>query len=156
VPSAAELDEILGVVPEDHVAAYSFAKQVYGTAPLRTAVDHRAEEQRGAEEISRRFLALPEERRDAFAELPMNVMASDLVLSLAELHLSRKHVDVALMLSNCSLSRRPWMPEAYLVNARVRDRAGDIDGARNSLKAALQLRPGWPAAVEYLGALGTP
>lgn len=150
LPPSSDMDELLGVVPEDHLAAASFARQVYGTAPFQSTLDLKLEDQRMADEIARMYQTLPKERREAFADLPMNVMAQDLVLSLAELHFSRKNFDLALMFSNKALLRRPWTPEAHLVNARIRDRIGDLPGARNALKTALILRPGWPPAAEYL------
>ena len=153
VPSTERMDELSGVLPEDQLAAYSFAKQVYQTAPLQSALDHVIEDKAAAEEIAWRFSALPKERRVAFADLPMNMMAHDLVLPLADLHLVRKNLDLALLFGNCGILRRPWSPEAHLVRAKVLDRSGDLEAAKNALKVALELRPGWPPAADYLAAL---
>jgi hypothetical protein len=155
-PSVDEMDSLLGVVPEDHLAAQSFAKQVYDTAPFQSALDRKLEQQRLADEIARSYVALPQERRDAFAELPMNIMAYDIALPLAELHLARKDNELARMFSNLGIQRRPWLPEAYLLNARIRDRLGDLEGTRRALTIALELRPGWSPAAEYLEHLPKP
>jgi Flp pilus assembly protein TadD len=156
IPSSAELDELLGLVPEDDLAAESFTKQVYGTAPFRTCLDLKSEDHRAAEAIARMYQGLPKERREAFADLPMNIMAQDLVLPLAELHLSRKNADLARLFAGKALLRRPWMPEVHLLSARIRDREDDLKGAREALKTALELRPEWPPAADYLRTLPSP
>jgi tetratricopeptide (TPR) repeat protein len=153
VPSDQELATILGATPEDELAAYSFSMQVFQTAPLRGSLDHARQERFTGGEISRLYGSLPTDRRDAFAEVPMNVMSQDLVLALAELHQMRKNPRLASEFASLAVLRRPWSPEAQLVFARACDRRGEVESAKKAVKTALELRPDWPAAAAFQAVL---
>lgn len=156
LPSGDEMEALLGTVDEDDLAAYSFSMQVMHTAPLRAALESARQDQFTSDQIARRFSALSKERREAFADLPMNAMAHDLMLPLAELHLARKQINLASVFSERAVLRRPWSPEAHLLNAKVRDHMGNLQGVAEALKNALALRPGWAPAVAYQAALSEP
>jgi Flp pilus assembly protein TadD len=148
-PKTDELDTILGVAPEDHLAAFSFALQVFQTAPLRGAVDADRQDRFAHTEIQRRFAALPKERQEAFADVPMNVMAADLMLALSQIHFNRRNTALAIEFAERGAKRRPWLPESWLQLAKVVDRTGRTAEVQAAIRNALQLRPNWAEAAAF-------
>jgi lysophospholipase L1-like esterase len=148
-PTLAELDELLGVVPEDELAATSFALQVLQTAPLRGAVDAPRSEEEMVDRIAGLYRGLSSTRQNVFAELPMVRLMTDLVGGLAESHLLHGDVETGLELGERCVVRCPWSAEAHFTLARLRLKSGDFSGARRSAGQAMLLRPEWEEAAGF-------
>ena len=112
VPTIALRDELLGLIPEDRLAAYSAATQVLEAGPLRGSFDHALDRKQLADEIRAMFAALPADDREIFADLSLAQMASELLPALADSHLKQGRVDQAIALLRKHVQRRPWSSKA--------------------------------------------
>jgi tetratricopeptide (TPR) repeat protein len=107
-PSREKLETLLGVVPEDHLAACSSAIEVMQTGPLKSALDARRHQEHIAKLIGEYYYALDPNRREAFADIPMNVMVNDLIGGLAYIHGVRGNRPLSEKFSLLAIVRRPW------------------------------------------------
>jgi tetratricopeptide (TPR) repeat protein len=107
-PSLHELENLVGLVPEDHLAAYSSMIEVLQTGPLKSALDATRHEAYITERIRESYHALDAPRRDAFADIPTNIMLSDLIGALAYIHQVRGNADLSEKFQRLIAVRRPW------------------------------------------------
>lgn len=108
---AASIDDIrqkLGFIPEDDLAAVSFAIQVYQTGPFSRTLDRERHVRFLSDQATRLFEAIPAVRGQVFAELPMDHMSAGLVYFLLERHRAAGNRAVAEELQNCLQRRIPW------------------------------------------------
>lgn len=113
VPSREELETLLGVVPEDHLAAYSSAIEVMQTGPLKSALDAARHEEHIKKLIAEGFFGLDPTRREAFADIPMNIMVNDLIGGLVFIHRVRGNTDLSEEFARLAAVRRPWMVGSF-------------------------------------------
>lgn len=108
VPSREELEDLLGVVPEDHLAAFSSAIEVMQTGPLKSAVDAPRHETSLKNRIQEAYYSLEPDRRETFADIPMNLMVQDLIGALVVFHEMQGHEDLSRQFAQRAKIRRPW------------------------------------------------
>jgi tetratricopeptide (TPR) repeat protein len=152
-PTSEEFDRLLGVLPEDGIAAYSFGVQVVQTPPLDGGLTAAGQEQFLLQRIEERYLALPAVRRESFADLSMSEMSGNLTVALSRAHAARGELETALELAETGVARRPWSRESRLALAQLQVRTGNVPAATETLRRALEIAPGWPPAVELLDRL---
>lgn len=108
VPEDTQLDELLGIIPEDDVAGLSFGLFTLESAPLRGALDAKYQEQWLTNRVAEAFARLPAERQNAFADVPMDVMSTDLVGGLLSSHRKLGNTEFVSELEKVSQLRKPW------------------------------------------------
>ncbi|MDZ4688841.1 MAG: tetratricopeptide repeat protein [Planctomycetaceae bacterium] len=107
-PSRPELETLLGVVPEDHLAAYSSTIEVLQTGPLKAALDAPRHEAEITKRIGECYYELNPARREAFADIPINFMVNDLIGSLTYIHQVRGNAELSQNFARLAAVRRPW------------------------------------------------
>lgn len=101
-------NELLSLIPEDLLAADSFALQVVSSPPMNEAFDSSIHAARLTARISERYGDIPEEDRAAFEDLSMQEIAERLLPALAERLRKAGHVRRANELMKKHCARRPW------------------------------------------------
>jgi lysophospholipase L1-like esterase len=148
----AQMDARLGLLPEDDLAAASFALEAVKTPPLSDAVDSQEVVTFLTRRIGQAYEDLPFDRREAFAQLTMHELQHDLAGSLSRQHAKRNRPEVCLSIAHTVCIRRPWESTAWLLCAQAQLFSDDIQGAKESLAVAQRLDPD-SAAVEELAEL---
>jgi len=108
-PSRPDLETLLGVVPEDHLAAYSSIIEVLQTGPLKAALDASLHEAEITERIKESYYELTPARREAFADIPITFMVNDLIGSLVFIHQVRGNAELSQEFARLAAVRRPWI-----------------------------------------------
>lgn len=111
-PADVEMVAALGVVPEDHLAACSSIMKVLETGPLESALDSDQHKQVVVDQITQLYYELDAPRREAFAEVPMASMATNLIEVLAVIHRHRGNAELSELFSELAKIRRPWNNKA--------------------------------------------
>lgn len=107
-PDIEDMKQKLGFVPEDDLAAVSFAIQVYQTGPFSRTLDRERHVRYLSDKAAELFAAIPEQRGNVFAELPMDQMSAGLVYYLIEAHREANNTRIVEELQGCLQRRIPW------------------------------------------------
>ena len=149
-----ELDDLIGLQPEDSLAGLSFALQAVQTPPLARGLDVREIQATLESEIERVFLTLPTDRRERFADLSLHDMQEDLARALVQRALLTQELDAAYEHAERLVCRKPWSAEAWLLFAHVASRYGRLAEARVAGREVLCLHPAPTTAASILKELG--
>lgn len=106
--SLATARDQLGFLPEDDLAATSFAIRVLETGPFSRSMGRMQQTEFLINRATRLFTSLPEVRRNIFADLPIEQMAGDLPLHLMRSHQLNGDKSFCDVLKNCQAKRMPW------------------------------------------------
>ena len=107
-PSVVEARDRLGFLPEDDLAATSFAIRALETGPFSKTIDRKKQTEFLVERAGNLFTSLPELRRNIFADLPVEQMADDMLQHLFKSHKRRGDRDFCEVLERCQRKRTPW------------------------------------------------
>ncbi|MEJ7595904.1 MAG: tetratricopeptide repeat protein [Planctomycetaceae bacterium] len=108
VPDAAEARDLLGFLPEDDLAATSFAIRALETGPFSRTIDRKKQTEFLVDRAAKLFTALPELRRNIFADLPVEHMADDMLQHLLKSHKRSGDRDFCEVIERCQQKRSPW------------------------------------------------
>ncbi len=109
-PQPDELKELLGFLPEDDIAATSFAMQVFETGPFMNTLDKQRHIDHLTQRTAQIFESLPETRANIFADLKMTQMSHRLLFHLATEHRNKHNDDFVIPLRDSQQRRTPWAP----------------------------------------------
>lgn len=100
-----KMKEELAHLTEDDLFAYSMTIEVLKTAPFRECLDLERQFERTANVIGGLYLELPEERRELFADLSMDLMGQNLVHNLKKAYEQAGHAKIAQKLEEIEALR---------------------------------------------------
>jgi len=149
----ADLDQRLGLLPEDELVGLSLALETVQTAPLSGALDAARVEDRLLDDIRTVYRSWPASRADLFAELSMHELQQALIPSLTRRRLAEGMAEDALHAARAGVVRRPWDPISWLWLAESHAACGQPAEAESACRRALELEPDWAPAVTLLVAL---
>ena len=153
VPSLEQRDELLGVVPQDHLGAHSFALQLLDTSPIDGASDIQRHVQFIKSRIQALYVELVPQEREFFADATMIEIGTDLLRTLGERYVAEGLRQQGLRLLERNVRRRPWSAEAHLALARCLLALGERGKAREVARDVLELAPHAAESQELLDAL---
>ena len=107
VPGLVEASDLLGFLPEDDLAATSFAIRALETGPFSKTIDRKKQTEFLVNRAGKLFTSLPELRRNIFADLPVEHMADDMLQHLLEAHKRRGDRDFCEVIERCQQKRMP-------------------------------------------------
>ncbi len=138
VPSDAERDEWLGLVPEDHLVALYLASFIGEELPFSQSLDAKDHAVALKSKIAALEQSLDPERLQRFHSLPNPVKTDDLIDGLGRMHLGLNDPQSAFDLFQRSTRRRPWMPNGYVFCAVAAQMQGHLTQSRDSLLQSTQ------------------
>ena len=150
VPSNADLDRLLGIIPQDELAGLSIALETLKTAPLNGAVDVDRHIDRIVSRVKESFFALSVEDQNAFSRLTSEAMVSNLLPNLASSFAASKDWDAAIDVFRKSLVRNPTSVSAHLNLAHLLIQRGQQQEVGEILRRAQQLAPEDPQVADLL------
>lgn len=105
------MEDDLGYIVEDDMAAMSFAILVLQTNPFSTTLDREAHLKSLGSRIGNLLATLPDARKQIFMSLNMDHMSGDLLRVLKSLHRDRGDVGFSGELYRAQKLRKPWVFE---------------------------------------------
>lgn len=139
LPSQAEMEQQLDAIPQDHLAALSFALQILSTPPMNGALDREQHQKVLADELAARFRALSPRDQQIFADLSMEQISTELLLTLGVRLLEQNRPGEAVAILQKNARRRSWSAQAHLALAQCHLAIGNASAAAASLKTAEDL-----------------
>lgn len=109
VASSNEMQKSLGFLPEDDLAATSFAIEVLQTGPFAQTADRQSHIEFLTQRAGRLFELVPSDRRDVFAELSLNQMSGALPQHLLAEFEERGNKQAVELMRQCWKLRKPWL-----------------------------------------------
>ena len=134
-----QLDELLGILPEDDLAGVSFALQTVQTPPLSQGVDVARLEEHLLAKVRGLYELLPPRRREWFADLSMHDLQQDLIAGLVRESVQSGDLEEARRFAHTGTIRRPWSADAWRRLARAAGLSGGDDESRAASTEANRL-----------------
>lgn len=142
VPTDSGMDQLLGLLPEDHISGLSYALKVMNVFPMTKTFDVNMHQDAIVAKIQQQFGLLDMEQQQVFANLSLDDMASRLAAALGDHFRDQRQFTRELFYRRCDQIRRPWDSEVAFCLARCLARLdNDRTEAIESCRRALQLNP---------------
>lgn len=106
--SLADAGDQLGFLPEDDLAATSFAIRVLETGPFSKSIGREQQREFLINRATKLFTSLSELRKNVFADLPIEQMAENLPENLLRSHQVNGDKSFCDVLRICQAKRKPW------------------------------------------------
>ncbi len=110
-PDLSTVHEALGFLPEDDLAAMSFAILVLQTKPFSTTLDRETHLKFLGGRIAATLDSLPEARRNIFMSLNLDHMSGDLLQTLSSMHREQENFRFLAALIRAQKRRKSWESE---------------------------------------------
>ena len=142
VPTDPGMDQLLGLLPEDHLSGLSYALKVMSVFPMTKTFDVNEHREAIVAKITKEFGLLDMEQQQVFANLSLDDMATRLAAALGDHYRDKRQFTRELFYRRCDQIRRPWDSEVAFSLARC---LAALDEHRTEAiepcRRALQLNP---------------
>ncbi|MBC7965768.1 MAG: hypothetical protein H7Z17_07560 [Fuerstia sp.] len=142
VPTDSRMDELLGLLPEDHLSGLSYALKVMNVFPMTKTFDVNVHRDEIVAKIRQEFGLLDTEHQQVFADLSLDDMAVRLAAALGDHFRDKRQFTRELFYRRCDQIRRPWDSDVAFDLARC---LAELDEHRTEAiepcRRALQLNP---------------
>ena len=151
VPPDSELDQLLGLLPEDRVSGQSYALQVMNVFPMTKTFDVNVHRDAIVVRIKRELSMLDTEQQQVFANLSLDDMAIRLAAALGDYFRTKRQFSRELFYRRCDQIRRPWESDVAFRLARCLAESDDqLNEAVKHCRRTLQLNPQHASAGKLL------
>lgn len=142
VPKDSGMDQLLGLLPEDHLSGLSYALKVMNVFPMTKTFDVNVHRDAIVAKLTQEFGLLDTEQQQVFANLSLDDMAGRLAASLGDHFRDKRQFNRELYYRRCDQIRRPWDSDVAFCLARC---LAALDEHRTEAiepcRRALQLNP---------------
>ncbi|MBS0262689.1 MAG: SGNH/GDSL hydrolase family protein [Planctomycetes bacterium] len=138
LPSTAERDDWLGLVPEDQITAHMLAYMLIQQSPFNRSADAQRHQSELSSRIQDLIAPLTAEERRRLQSLPNATKVDDLIDGLGRDLLQSGAPAVALAYFERGERRRPWLANSHIFAAVCLEQLGQIDAATAALRRADQ------------------
>ena len=142
VPTDSGMDQLLGLLPEDHLSGLSYALKVMSVFPMAKTFDANLHQDAIVAKIRQEFGLLDREQQEVFANLSLDDMAVRLAAALGDHFRDKRQFTRELLYRRSDQIRRPWDSDVAYCLARC---LAALDEHRTEAiepcRRALQLNP---------------
>ncbi len=141
IPMDSEMDQLLGLLPEDNLSGLSWALKVMHAFPMKETFDVNVHRDVIVTKISQEFGVLDTEQQQVFANLSLDDMAVRLAAALGDHFRDQGQFTRELFYRRCDQIRRPWDSDVAFSLARCLAALDQQTEAVEPCRRALQLNP---------------
>ena len=142
VPADSEIDQLLGLLPEDRVSGLSYALKVMNVFPMTKTFDVNLHRDAIVMKIRQEFSTLDMEQQQVFSNLSLDDMAVRLAAALGDHFREKRQFTRELFYRRCDQIRRPWDSDVAFCLARCLATSDEHrTEAIETCRQALQLNP---------------
>ncbi|HEY2249705.1 MAG TPA: tetratricopeptide repeat protein, partial [Planctomycetaceae bacterium] len=141
VPTAADRDDLCGVIAQDHLVANGVINAMIQREPFNRAADVGLQIQALQSENKRLFQEISPEEGAVVSSVSLAQLEPDIILALASNFKNAGMFREAESVLRCGVRRQPWRPDLLLGLADCEIRDGNVAQARVLLERARKWKP---------------